>query len=348
VGTRQTRRSGVRHVRPVATHGTPRIETRRTPTRHLRRRPNARRHQAADGQLVTGLNVQPLLAAIPTPPAPKGQWGYRQWYVARKRGYLSMTDAARLCDAASLRIEDVYPQLEVEQIGYINGELHRDCAKCGTSFVAKRAGERGSPKTSCQPCPEPVKQCKQCGALFQRRSATHCSKFCSNMTLTQRRREKLNSSRNLRITAKCDYCDDVFDKRQGSKARYCSICRQIMQTQNSGYKSPYPMCAACGKAKPPNLASCGSIACKAVYKTAKGASATYKIPAETVMVLRSCPRCDSCKVLFDGKNTQNIDHCHTTGRIRGILCKACNTALGFAKESPDRLRSLAAYIEASS
>lgn len=41
-----------------------------------------------------------------------------------------------------------------------------------------------------------------------------------------------------------------------------------------------------------------------------------------------------------------IDHCHQTGRVRGILCFGCNTALGLAHEDACRLRGLAAYIEA--
>lgn len=40
-----------------------------------------------------------------------------------------------------------------------------------------------------------------------------------------------------------------------------------------------------------------------------------------------------------------VDHCHTTGKVRGLLCKGCNVALGHAKENPDILRSLAKYAE---
>lgn len=41
----------------------------------------------------------------------------------------------------------------------------------------------------------------------------------------------------------------------------------------------------------------------------------------------------------------HIDHDHDTGVIRSILCHGCNVALGMAKDDPDRLRALAAYIE---
>ena len=39
------------------------------------------------------------------------------------------------------------------------------------------------------------------------------------------------------------------------------------------------------------------------------------------------------------------DHCHKTGRIRGILCRGCNIAAGAARESAEVLRLLASYVE---
>lgn len=42
-----------------------------------------------------------------------------------------------------------------------------------------------------------------------------------------------------------------------------------------------------------------------------------------------------------------VDHCHKTGKVRGLLCVNCNRMLGKAFDSPIRLRNAAAYIEAS-
>ena len=41
----------------------------------------------------------------------------------------------------------------------------------------------------------------------------------------------------------------------------------------------------------------------------------------------------------------SVDHCHTTGRIRELLCNACNHVLGEAKENKDTLRAAIAYLE---
>lgn len=39
-----------------------------------------------------------------------------------------------------------------------------------------------------------------------------------------------------------------------------------------------------------------------------------------------------------------VDHCHTTGKIRGLLCRKCNTALGQLDDSKDKVVSLLEYI----
>lgn len=40
----------------------------------------------------------------------------------------------------------------------------------------------------------------------------------------------------------------------------------------------------------------------------------------------------------------SVDHNHTTGKVRALLCGACNTGLGLFRESPERLRKAIAYI----
>jgi hypothetical protein len=41
----------------------------------------------------------------------------------------------------------------------------------------------------------------------------------------------------------------------------------------------------------------------------------------------------------------HVDHCHATGKVRGILCHHCNVAIGCARDSPDRLRKMALYLD---
>lgn len=41
-----------------------------------------------------------------------------------------------------------------------------------------------------------------------------------------------------------------------------------------------------------------------------------------------------------------IDHCHNTGKIRGLLCSRCNSAIGLIKDSTEILQSAIEYLKA--
>jgi Recombination endonuclease VII len=43
--------------------------------------------------------------------------------------------------------------------------------------------------------------------------------------------------------------------------------------------------------------------------------------------------------------TLNIDHCHETGDVRGLLCSGCNTGSGGFKDNPYLLRKAADFID---
>lgn len=41
----------------------------------------------------------------------------------------------------------------------------------------------------------------------------------------------------------------------------------------------------------------------------------------------------------------SVDHCHTTGAVRSLLCKGCNNGIGWFKENVNAMRAAADYIE---
>jgi hypothetical protein len=43
----------------------------------------------------------------------------------------------------------------------------------------------------------------------------------------------------------------------------------------------------------------------------------------------------------------SVDHCHSTGKIRGLLCHTCNTGLGSFKDSETIMHSAIDYLKAS-
>ena len=41
-----------------------------------------------------------------------------------------------------------------------------------------------------------------------------------------------------------------------------------------------------------------------------------------------------CKICTEPLDDSGVvDHCHTTGKVRGLLCQQCNSGLGFFKDS---------------
>lgn len=40
-----------------------------------------------------------------------------------------------------------------------------------------------------------------------------------------------------------------------------------------------------------------------------------------------------------------VDHCHHTGKVRGLLCNECNRGMGLLGDSVERMQSLINYLE---
>lgn len=51
-------------------------------------------------------------------------------------------------------------------------------------------------------------------------------------------------------------------------------------------------------------------------------------------------KCEICRV----RDQWALDHCHTTGTIRGMLCRMCNVALGSVNDNVDILHNMIDYL----
>jgi len=58
------------------------------------------------------------------------------------------------------------------------------------------------------------------------------------------------------------------------------------------------------------------------------------------MVITQDGRCAICGAVGE----LSIDHCHTAGNVRGLLCGTCNTGLGMFKDDPKLLHRAIDYL----
>lgn len=73
---------------------------------------------------------------------------------------------------------------------------------------------------------------------------------------------------------------------------------------------------------------------------------TYALTAETYSVLYQTQqgKCKICCHVNPDTETLHVDHDHVTGRVRGLLCRKCNTMLGFAEDDTARLLRAVEYL----
>lgn len=53
--------------------------------------------------------------------------------------------------------------------------------------------------------------------------------------------------------------------------------------------------------------------------------------------------CKICQNIID--KSAHVDHCHETGKVRGILCLHCNKGLGFFKDNIVNLENAIKYLK---
>ncbi|MGW5167330.1 endonuclease VII domain-containing protein [Streptomyces nodosus] len=151
--------------------------------------------------------------------------------------------------------------------------------------------------------------------------------------------------------------------RDGLQA-YCRECwatyhqaRQLAKGKSVRPRVETPeghkFCRSCGDVKPHSewhrnaTASDGlSTSCK-VCRAAKGRAGHLKrqygmTEAERDEMIAS--QGGVCCVCLSAPATQ-VDHCHETGRVRGVLCFNCNSAIGKLGDDPGAARRVADYLE---
>ena len=146
--------------------------------------------------------------------------------------------------------------------------------------------------------------------------------------------------------------------------RLCDSCYN-RSLRNGGVAQPLPNrhnlsnvnletrrgdCRICGIGVPVRIRSSGGNECgrkdrqgsarRAKKRDQKGmAWADY-----SAMRIEQGDRCAICRADVE---RLCADHCHKTGKVRGLLCRKCNFALGYLRDDPAIARAAAEYLDRS-
>jgi hypothetical protein len=133
-----------------------------------------------------------------------------------------------------------------------------------------------------------------------------------------------------------------------TEGKVCSECAQTKEL-SAFYQTrgrPIAACKVCTKKRVATYQATH----KASYCPAKQRSTLlrrYGLTPENYAEMHATQGgvCAMCRRENTGGKPLFVDHCHTTGQVRALLCHACNVMLGMADDCPDRLEAGAAYLK---
>jgi hypothetical protein len=57
--------------------------------------------------------------------------------------------------------------------------------------------------------------------------------------------------------------------------------------------------------------------------------------------------CAICRTVAEDTWNMQVDHCHVTGKVRGLLCHKCNKGIGLLGDDPTRVAAALRYLESA-
>lgn len=128
-------------------------------------------------------------------------------------------------------------------------------------------------------------------------------------------------------------------ERIAADTRVCTVCDGPL----AGKPSDAIYCSrTCKEAKRKEDGRANAASMRSYFKS------RYGLTVEQIeeMATTGCAICHTTD--WRGRHGKpNVDHCHATGRVRGILCSECNYGLGKFRDDPALLQSAIDYLAAA-
>lgn len=161
----------------------------------------------------------------------------------------------------------------------------------------------------------------------------------------------------MKRCAKCGYDKSVDEfvrdkSRKDGRYPYCKACHRAVV---KGYGVQYTEQAkAAGAERRRKRDACEEARSKYLLGSwVYSLKRRYGITVDDYLAMAEAQqgRCGICGSPPDpskrkGQQGLHVDHCHTTGVVRGLLCFSCNAALGMFKDDAAMLEKALAYLNA--
>lgn len=137
----------------------------------------------------------------------------------------------------------------------------------------------------------------------------------------------------------CPVCgrERTYKTEQGFKIGVNKPCRSCANSISQGGTGWTPFCIDCGLNPRHYHSLCLECHKKRSKKYHTEVYRWSKYGLDGPIEMKECEICSS-------QNDLVIDHCHTTDKIRGILCRQCNSAIGLFKEDVNLVDNATTYL----
>ena len=218
--------------------------------------------------------------------------------------------------------------------GYLHPiqEKSKKCSTCSKLSSKKRID------------PFPMVKCGICETEFQSKTlrARYCSVKCQHRAAYEKNPYNVDTF-GTGMRANKGACQDP----EHVKKRIQSAADNLAKTRRN--------CVKCNEEYTPTLSAqkyCSGRCWQSAKRKNRDSLHRVKITETHYEVLFSLQggKCKICATP-SGSNGRGdklaVDHCHESGKIRGLLCHRCNTALGLLKDSQLRMQAAIDYLKES-
>jgi hypothetical protein len=236
----------------------------------------------------------------------------------------------------------------------------RHCADCGATFTHVWEWAAGHPPERCATC-RPIHlralaRAKNRGTTVEEEKArmlTGDLGLCDVCGKPLGREDGTGADgRQLRTKRHRGECRTIYQRAYVRAHKHgTDLAEEIARTAAGGTEG---RCATCGAvASHINRSHCQECIDNGARRVYMRARSTYGADHQAAVELATTTSCAVCGTGLDRRKASEadrdrmavIDHCHSSGQVRGMLCHPCNVALGHMKDDPARLRAAADYLD---